>query len=459
MRIRHWTLGALIGLIAVGCQSEQKPGAVELQGPNSLAAAGRNLLVALTTDAQLRAIHIDEQAFLRAPNPLFALSVPTASFPRAIAAWTSADGEKTLPFAFVLSSATSEVSVVATGRMALLGTLPVPRTTLAIATLAESAEVDPQLVLAVAPQGGGEASLHVATVPRAVAADPSGLTAVAFESRIALGDSVPQVLVASPTNRNLLVVGDRHTAQGSLAVVDLGSGSVERYEVGGPVRALAFDRAGERVFGILDSGACASSGSRCGGLFAFGLSSRRLEPSAEAAPLDVPGTAIGLAAGAAMVTVTVTTTSAPGEPATTEKRPLSFDPLVLVSSTDGRIYLFDGDKLRMLDANPAGPSWSVTHSSPDGTTTEDANGPSNIALAEGAVRSEVVRVTYEGALLRDREGIVAGSVLKSGSRFEAAGVQAGDRVSFADPALCPEAEVAVVTADQLELTGVEASCT
>ncbi|MGI5860670.1 MAG: hypothetical protein ACOX6T_01285 [Myxococcales bacterium] len=458
MRIRRWALGALVGLVAAGCRSEQNLGAVELQGPNSLAVAGRNLLVAMSTDAQLRAIQIDEQAFVRAPNPLFALSVPTASFPQAVAAWTSADSQKTIPFAFALSSATSQVSVVSTSSMALLGTVLVPRTTLAIAALAESADDDPRLALAVAPQDGGEGALHVATFPRALADDLSGFASVAFEERIALGDSVPQALVASPTDPNLLVVGDRRTTQGALAVVDLGAGSVERYDVGGPVRALAFDQVGGRVFGILDSAACAASGSRCGGLFAFGMASRRLEPSADAAPLGVPGTAIGLAVGPATVQTLVATNEAPGEPAKTEKKPLDLERLVLVSSTDGNVYPFDGDRLRMLDANPFGPSVEVTHAAPDGTATADENGPRNIELAEGAVRSEVVRVTYEGALLRDREGTVAGSVLQSGPSFEAAGVRAGDRVSFADPATCPEAEVAAVAADQLELSGVGASC-
>ena len=72
----------------------------------------------------------------------------------------------------------------------------------AVATMAASAGVSTQVVVAVASESAA-AALWSASLFPSLADDPSGLEAIAFEEIVSLGNSVPKVLAASPVDPDL----------------------------------------------------------------------------------------------------------------------------------------------------------------------------------------------------------------------------------------------------------------
>jgi hypothetical protein len=437
---------ALLGLLlaASGCSAEQTAGSVELTGPSSMAVAGRNLLVAQTTGAQLKALLIDQSEFERAPNPLFALSIPTATFPRAVASWTSADASVVSPYAFALSSAASRLTVISTSDLTRVAELAVPSGTLAVAAIPQTAGAPAQVVLGVAGVAGEEGRLLSLSIP-------AGATQAAIEALVpstvaSLGSSIPQVIVASPTDASLVAVSDRAAATGGLALVSLTSGTVERFDVGGPVRALAFEQSGERVFGLLDTEACAAEGLSCGGVFSFRIADHQRVSGSAQPPGVLRGIALG---GEATLTL-----SNGGK--------VTVSPLVVASSTDGSVYLLDGATASAIDGDVSTASVSESyHVEPDASRSDNTNGPSNVTLVDGVTRSETISIIFAGPLpdLQGKTGTVTGGGLDASVDFGALGAAAGDRVVFADAALCPEATVGAVAAGRLELSGLAESCT
>ncbi|MGC4114138.1 MAG: hypothetical protein QM765_05835 [Myxococcales bacterium] len=440
-------------LSALACNQSSTTTAVSIPGPNSLAVAGRTLLIASTSDDELRALDlsVDPRSFVRAPNPLFPLSIPTAPFPRAVAAYTfvGTDGiAKTAPFAFALSTAAAQVNVVATyypdsikkETLATIGTVVVPDTALAIAVTRPQDPTQPvidwgaeRLVIGVSQ--GENGSLWTATFPAQIA--QADIPTTQPELKVLLGVSIPQTLAASPTLSNIVAVGDRLTEpdgfgrSGGLAVCNLDTGTVVRLDVGGPVMALAFDQTGNRLFGLLDAEACGSE-HPCNGMFRVDMT----DPMAPklAGFIDVPSTARGLTAGGAIV-VTLASGAA-----------VTIDPLVMVSATDGSLYAYDG--ARMVPASD--PAVQATASilafrkfDPLGNeTTNPTDGPqiyqndnaeSGVVavLDSSVVRTETLTLTWEGALARGRAGRIVNEGLEDPAfDFAAMGVQPGDLVLF-----------------------------
>ncbi len=439
-------------LVLSACQSTTTTPVVELAGPNSMALAGRNLLVANTGTALLRAVNLasSPRGYQRGPNPIFPLAIPTAPYPRALGAYTEPSDQSTAPLAFALSSATSQMTVLTTVGLTRLGEVAVPDTSLAVAVPKPAA--DGKVVAVLAAAQGPTGILAAASFDPSLVSNPAGLAQVTVSTKVSLGLSVPQALVAVPGSSELVLVGDRRTADdgagraGGLAVVNLSTGEVQRYDVGGPVLALSVDQApgsptfGDLVYGVLDSEACVPPAKPCSGVFAFRLSSRSLvAPLAN--PIPVPGNARGVAIGGPNVTVTLpngTTTVSP----------------VMVTSSNGNVYLIDGGKARLID---------VTGADATATVTSDVNaGIGNLSLTRGKLQTQTVNVTYEGALpgLGSRAGTLAGTDLSDNRDFAALGVLVGDLVVFEGAAVpagkidC-SAEVAAVAQGHLTLAAVD----
>jgi hypothetical protein len=184
-----------------------------------------------------------------------------------------------------------------------------------------------------------QASLVDMAVPDA-GVDRNAIADSPAEARVDLGASRPQVLVVSPTNTDLVFVGDGLEGVGGLAICTLSTGSVERFDVGGPVSALSVDPSGTFVYGVLDSQACTGS-SPCAGVFGFDVSSRAL---LQTAPLQIPGGPRGIAAGVE------TTLLSPS---------ITVDPLVLVSSLDGSIYLVNGATMELIQTSTSTPDAGI----------------------------------------------------------------------------------------------------
>lgn len=464
-------------LSALACNQPTTTSAVSIPGPNSLGVAGRTLLVASTANDELRALDLsqDPRSFVRAPNPLFPLSIPTAPFPRAVAAYAAADGT-TLPFAFALSTAGGQVNVVSTATLATLGAVVVPDVSMAIAVTRPEDGQDERLVLAVSQ--GENGSLWTSRFKSAIQSDPTLLSTdanVQPSMAVLLGTSTPQVVAASPADPDIVAVGDRLTGPdglgrtGGLAVCNLRTGTVVRLDVGGPVMALSFDLAGGRLFGLLDAEGCGSE-RPCNGMF-------RVDMTDPAAPklsggVDVPSTGRGLAVGGAIVV-----TMPAGDSVTV-------DPLVVASATDGALYAFDGS--RMVPVSNAVTEarsrvLAFKRTLPDGTVEADpraiADGPTVFDSSTGALvawldptaeRNETVTFTWEGLLMSGTDGSVAGTALLAPSYdFGSLGVQPGDQVVFGEGSVgsCQrdgdgevKATVVAVSPGRLELSGATTAC-
>jgi len=441
-----------LAVMATACSEETSAPSAELLAPNALAVAGRNLLVANSARSELKVLYLgsDGRRYVRAPNPIYPLAVPTARLPRSIAAWLSPDGETTAPYAVALSPSESKASVLSTTDLSRLGDIALPDIALATTMLADEGGQNPRAVFAssIGEQGG----LYLVTLPPNLTEDRAAVAALEPTLVVDLGRSIPQVMVASAAHPSRVIVGDRLTTDdgfgraGGLVVADVVTGTVERYDVGGPVLALALDPTGQRVFGTLDASACDD----CAGVFRFDLESRTRIPSGEA--LEIPGTATGIAVGAE-----ATLNVASGDSATTP-----FATRVLVGAPNGAGYLGDGEAMRLIDTDADAPSATTSHREPDGAETEDANGPVDVVLSEGAARTENVLVVYEGVISglgSRRASIASGSLVLGGTALDER-VRPGDRVVFETaPSGCPqEAGVTSVAAGSLGLEAVDAAC-
>ena len=350
---RSLVTSMLCAAMLAACNTSVTQGLVSLPGPNSLAVAGRTLLIANSGSDELRALDLskDPRAFVRAPNPIYTLSIPTGPIPRAVAAFSALDSANpgnliSSTFAFALSTVGGQVTVVPIDSLATLGSevdgrfqrvsVAVPDTTLALAVTKPDGDGD-RLVLAVTQ--GGSGSLWSARFPASLQA--GDIPGIQPALAVQLGLSAPQVLAASPVLADLVAVGDRLTAPdglgraGGLALCNLSTGAVVRLDVGGPVMALAFSQAGDKLFGLLDPEACGAA-APCGGLFSASVDATDPASPVLTDPKTSQGPSTATARGLA-VGPNITVTLAASTP--------TIDQLIIVSASDGSLYAFDGSTL------------------------------------------------------------------------------------------------------------------
>ncbi len=448
-------------LLAAACADENTSSAASLPGPNSLVVSGRFLFIANTGSSELRVLNLepDTRRFVRAPNPLFPLSVPTPTYARTLAGHVGADGTGSA-YSFALSPASARITVVSNARLAALGSIPAPDTSLGIAVTAPTSGVR----LVIAATQGGYGALWTASFGADLDADSKSLEKIVPAQALALGTSVPQVLAASPVDPDLVAVGDRLDGddglgrRGGLAICSLKDGSVRRLEVGGPVGALSFDPSGRWLVGVLDSAACGLS-RRCVGFFSVDLQDPKSPVLVGTS--DVPGVAQGVAAAGAI------------DLTFSDERVVTVNPLVMVSSTNGTVYLFDGATGRAVDQSEEQPSATVEDIiTPPCTDKEREDGlrrcdpiqnplggPTQMELAPNSP-SQAVEVRWQGVLLRGVAGTASAGGLSDSFDFVQAGVLPGDSVVFTSTGSCSEtkAKVSGVAKGRLTLEGLSAGC-
>lgn len=466
---------AALGTLA--CSDDTLSARADFGAPRSLAFSGQNLFIAATDAPRLRAIDLDTQKVVRAPNPLFSLSIPTVALPQAVASYRSPDGAISSPFALALSTVEPRISIISAERRVLIGQLTTPEIPLSmdVAALA-SAEGDTVAYLSAMVDGAG--ALFSLSLPAELAQSTieTNLAALTRESEIDIAAAIPQFLLASPTDPALIAIANRAAGSAGVLLVNVVDKTVTPVDVGGPAASLAFDPRGERLFGLIDSEACllamaadaagpaparastavvpGSQGPQagaglgaCSGLFAIDVATAT---PVTAFPLRVPGVLRGVAAGGA-VTLTL--------PDDTKRE---IDPFVLVTSSEGALYPVDGAALTLIDAQHEAAGFEVEHVEPNGKASYSETAPSEIAITEGRSASETVSILYEGLLpgLTEKRGWLGAEGLTSaGTDFAALGVEVGDRLEIAGAqAPCDALTVAGVEVGRLALAGVDESC-
>ena len=478
---------------ASGCSDDSLSARADFGAPRSLALSGQNLFVAATDVPRLRAIDLETQRVVRAPNPLFSLSIPTVALPQSVASYRSPDGTLSSPFAFALSTVEPRISIISAERRLLVGQLTTPEIPLAMDVMALASAAD-DTVAYVSAMVDGEGALFSFSLPAelAQASIEADLVELTRETEIDLAATIPQLLVASPTDPSLLAIANRAAGSAGVLLVDVMDKTVTQVDVGGPAASLAFDPTGTRLFGLLDSEACllaaasvdgdGSNGSdssasgtggsapadvrtstatvpgaqgpqsgtglgACSGLFAIDVATAS---PIEKSPLRVPGVLRGVAAAGA-VTLTL--------PDDTKR---AIDPFVLVTSSEGALYPVDGAALTLIDAQEEAAGFELEHVEPNGKSSYSETAPSEIAITEGRARSELVSILYEGLLpgLTEKQGWLDAEGLSSaGTDFAALGVQVGDRLEIDDgEAPCASFTVTAVEIGRLALEGVAEAC-
>ncbi len=320
-------------LLLAACESVPALPAVALDGPSNLAIAGSYLFIANGGGARLGVVELGGKSprYVKAPNPLEALELPTSPLPTAVAAPA---GEAQPLLLCSLSTVSRELALHSIPRLVTLGKLAFADVMPLAIALAPASEGARTLYLGVELEGGG--ALMSLTLPDSLESSPEELAALAPTELIApeaLFSLRPQVLALSPIDPTLLAVGGRGAGdgEGALLLVDLAGPQVERFDIGGPIRALSFDRAGTRIFALLDDEACLTTA--CNGLVVFDLATRVLAPELGGAPIAIPGLPRALAvAGAASVILT-------------DGSRREVEELVVVGSSNGLLYLLDGRTL------------------------------------------------------------------------------------------------------------------
>lgn len=486
-------------LSSTGCSDDSLSARAEFGAPRSLALSGQNLFVAATDAPRLRVINLDTQRVVRAPNPLFSLSVPTVALPQSVASYRSPDGSISSPFAFALSTVEPRISIVSSERRLLIGQLTTPEIPLAMDVMALKGATE-DTVAYVSAMVDGVGTLFSFSLPAdlAEASIETNIVALTREAEIDLGAAIPQFLLASPTDPALLAIANRSASGAGVLLVDVVEKTVTPVDVGGPAASLAFDPTGARLFGLIDSEACLMAAAQageggagasgesdtdgdeaaeetarsdlparssttvvpgsqgpqsgaglgaCSGLFAIDVATAA---PIESSPLRVPGVLRGVAA-AGPVTLTL--------PDDTKR---AIDPFVLVTSSEGALYPVDGASLTLVDAQDEAAGFELEHVEPNGKTSYSETAPSEIAITEGRSASEIVSILYEGLLpgLAEKQGwIGAEGLLSAGTDFGALGVQVGDRIDVDEAeAPCDAFTVTAVEIGKLSLEGVEEAC-
>jgi hypothetical protein len=433
IRVATAILTAAIG----GCTQTPVPLRAEIHGANDLALVGSFLFVTATDDNELRVIDLapTAQDFVRAPNPLHALSIPVVDRPVALArdvVWDADAGVSSGgSYVYALSASSPQLSIID----------------------ADSADADSLKALATWSAATGK-MLTTAAARRDSTGGPSTLFVATFDGFDAeiLSQSVPSpeqlsaVPVLSPSTAilqlpcasitSLLVLPKNGLAWSArpapcrdsstpappprAEIIDQnGTSTPLKFPDGIAVRKLvthdqfadaseATHGAAERIFGVLDERSC-GGGAACRGIFAV------VGPGANPLPVGPDcGGAVGEPAcdfsGARMLPIAngrslimdaaIISGASPALPSSaTQAPPTSL--IGVFTTSDGQMVFFDAQRLRHFDVNPQVPTLlSFTVRAPDGLLLTAESGPilETVELADGAARSEIISFTFLGDL-------------------------------------------------------------
>ncbi len=455
---RRMAIGSvlLVALLAVkvSCADNAPSLSADLEGPSSLSIAGQFLLVANSSQDELQVLDTAQgpPRFVRAPNPLFPLSIPTAPAPVAVASYTSTEGV-TAPLAFALSVVNSQVTALSTKRLVTLGSFPVPTSAVSIAMLPYTEGSDVQLVLGVVEEESGNGAIYLASFAQSLAQSQSARTELlqtSLDSKYQAPFFQPQAMAISPRFPQRLAIANRlggEKGTQGLLMCDLAPSPAvcEAVDVGGPLKSLAFNSAGTRLFGLLEPDTCTAEAS-CNGIVAVDIQDGVYTKVDK--ELKVPGVPRGIAVAAGEAQITLPD----GQVITV------VDP-ALVSSSDGHLYPLDGANFQLLNGVDQG---KVVIRRPDGSSSSAASSDFfNLSIGDIQGSQEKITVTWEGVLGSWTQGAIeSGKIVENGANFDQKGIEQGDLVVFESYEGCPsvEANIEAVSANELVLSHFESEC-
>lgn len=466
-------------LLSLGACSDDSTGArAEFGRPRALAFSGRGMFAAATTNPRLRVLNLDTHKVVRAPNPIFSLSIPTISLPQAIASYRSPDGSFSSPFVVSMTTDDPRLAIISAPRRLLIGYMPLPGIPLAM-DMAALPEDGADSVVHIALRIGSETVLTSLTLPSELAAGAIDVTKLELvrEADIDISGMIPKSMLASPTDPNLLAIAGLSGDGNGILLINTAEKTVTGIATSVPVSSMSFDPTGKRLFAVIDSLTCTAAGTKaqavtqprtkasstvtpgsegqhagdglegCTGLLAVDVETGTLLRDK---PLKIPGILRGVAAGG----------SAELELPDGSKR--TVEPLLLAASTEGALYPVDGDSLSLIKATKDAFKYVLKHVDQKGRESFSETAPEDIAINPMRAMSETVSILYEGKLpqLKDRNGILtAGGLMSAGTDFAALGAVAGDRVEISSAKKgCESFTVTSVSVGQLGLEDVPQSC-
>lgn len=468
---------ALLALSLGACSDDSTGARAEFGRPRALTFSGRGMFAAATTNPRLRVLNLDTHKVVRAPNPIFSLSVPTISLPQTIASYRSPDGAISSPFVVAMATDDPRLSIISATRRLLIGQMPLPGIPLAL-EMAALPEEGADSVIYIALRIGDETVLTSLTLPAALSAgaiDASQLELLRA-SDIDISGIIPKTMLASPTDPDLLAIAGRGSDGSGILLVNTAEKTVTGIPTGVPISSMAFDPTGKRLFAVIDSLTCTaadvpaakspaekasstvvtpgSEGQRagdglggCSGILAIDVETGTLVKDQ---PLNVPGILRGVAAGGS------------AELKLPDGTKRTIEPLVMAVSTEGALYPVDGEALSLIKATKNAFKYVLKHVDKNGREAFNETSPEDIAVNPMRAKSETVSILYEGKLpqLKDKNAILSESGLVSaGTDFASLGAEVGDRVELENAKKgCGPFTVSSVSTGLLGLEGVPSSC-
>jgi hypothetical protein len=424
-------LSASLAACTSGSGSTRAP----IEGAHDLALVGDLLFVTSTDENELHVIDLTPETsetpdFVRAPNPLHALSIPVVDRPVALARdVTWVDGQEIGgSYVYALSANSRDISVVGADSLKQVSKLTLDPGRTFTAAAAQGASGGPS-TLYVATYDGTVGRIQQVTVPASIPADPP--LALEPVSVVELPCAVVTSLLVLPEGK--LAWSSRRSAQASsnpsgcssprpvflAGVIDAARVQTElRFPF--PVRKLfthgkftdsaptpVDHPAADRIFGILDERSC-DDGDECRGIYAV------VGPNGVSVPRADCGGVGDVAcdfSGSRMLRVRSTGELIMGAAVLVDASPLLPASAVasrttrligVYTTSDGRMVFFDAENLRHFDIGADGPTAvSFGLRAPDGgvlPATAGSDGPVAVTLADGAARDEVINFTYLGDL-------------------------------------------------------------
>lgn len=423
-----------IGLTGTGCKNNSTTVAqVSIPGTNDMVVAGDALYIVSTDLSELKVLNLQQTAnprdFLRAPNPIDPLSIPVIDHPVGLAVDTRFDAGQEVggPYVYAHANGSSIVSVVVASREASreVHRLQLPAPVTALAARGPSAS-RPESTLYFATSSGADSAVWEVRLP-----PPPNL---AMDTVVAL-PAAPFATFPQQTVQSMLVMPDEDalvvarrplgamTGNETQEINPNNAGAVRRtLQFPWPVLRLATHgetdgrAAGNRVFGVLDSGACPAERWReCHGVVAVeadGTLARDVSVGTEPRPAMIPVSVAQLplddttsqsGLDEQITGLTVAARAPLRLSSDTNVQPVTFRLLGIASTSAGRIFFFDGEGLRHVDYHPEPPLADTFQGlATDGTTVRaDLVGgpdPATLVLGDGAVQTERVTVTFQGVI-------------------------------------------------------------
>jgi hypothetical protein len=427
-------LAASLAACTSGTGSTRAP----IEGAHDLALVGDLLFVTSTDENELHVIDLTEETpdFVRAPNPLHALSIPVVDRPVALArdvTWVNGQ-EIGGSYVYALSANSRDISVVGAGSLMQMSKLTLDPGRTFTAAAAQGASDGPS-TLFVATYDGSVGRIQRVTVPApsTIPADPPLALALEPAAVVELPCAVVTSLLVLPEDK--LAWSSRRSGQASFNPTGCSSptpvflaGFIDAAGVRTelrfpfPVRKLFTHAkftdstpvppvehpAADRIFGILDESSC-TEGDECRGIVAVvGPKGVLVERPGEDCG-DVVGKVACDFSGSRMLRIrstgelvmgaAVLADGSPVLPASAASRPT--DLIGVYTTSDGRMVFFDAENLRHFDIDAAAPRPGVFGlRAPDGGVLPATAGPvaDTVTLTDGAARDEVINFTYLGDL-------------------------------------------------------------